>query len=44
MTPILEVTNFSYTYPEKEAPVFSEKISLSVAAGSAETGMTITVK
>ena len=33
MTPILEVTNFSYTYPDKEGPVFSEKISLAVAAG-----------
>ena len=33
MTPILEVINFSYTYPDKKAPVFSEKISLTVAAG-----------
>jgi energy-coupling factor transporter ATP-binding protein EcfA2 len=33
MTPILEVTNFSYTYPDTEESIFSEGISLAVAAG-----------
>jgi ATPase components of various ABC-type transport systems, contain duplicated ATPase len=33
MTPILEVTNFSYTYPDTEESIFSEGISFSVSAG-----------
>jgi hypothetical protein len=44
MTRLLEVTNFSHTNPDKEWPVFSEKVLFAVATGSAETGMTVSVK